>query len=102
MTCRPVLNLAALLGVVAAACAHAPPAPASAPPSSAFTPEQQRALAGTWVYTSDPVEAAALEIAIGRSVSGLFALAQGLAADSPRAHPAPRPQFTVEFEGNDA
>src|SRR5262249_22775894 len=102
MTGRPVLTLAALLGVGAAACAHAPPAPASAPPSSTFTPEQQRALAGTWVYTRDPVEAAALEIAIGRSVSGLFALAQGIAADSLRAHTAPQPQFTVAFEGHGA
>jgi|SRR5215468_1230946 len=100
MSSRPVLRLATLLGLTALACAHAPPPAPAAPAASAFTAEQQRALAGRWVSTRDPVEAAALEIAIGRSVSGLFVLAQGIAADSLRAHTAPRDEFTVEFDGN--
>jgi len=96
----PGVRLAVLLATLAAACAHAPPPPPSAPPASAFTPEEQRALAGTWRYGGDPVEEAALELGIQRSVSGLFALAQGIAADSLRAHVGPRPEVTVAFEGN--
>jgi hypothetical protein len=100
MTRWPVPRLAALLAALAMACAHAPPPPPSAPPSSPFTPEQQRALAGTWLYGNDPVEGAALELGIQRSVSGLFSLAQGIAAESLRAHVAPRPELTIAFEGN--
>ena len=54
---RSFLRLAVLLGV-ASACAHAPP-PAPAPPIGAFTPEQQRALAGNWIHVDDAGEAAA-------------------------------------------
>ena len=100
MSLRAALRLSVALGAVAAACAHAPPAAPSAPPPSVFTPEQQQALAGTWVYGGDPVEEAALELGIQRSVSGLFALAQGIAADSLRAHVAPRPELTIAFDGN--
>ena len=100
MTRWPVLRLAALVTVLTGACAHAPPPAPSAPPASAFTPEQQRALAGTWLYGEDPVEGAALELGIQRSVSGLFSLAQGIAAESLRAHVAPRPELTIAFEGN--
>ena len=91
------LRLALFLGA-AASCAHAPPAPT--PPTGAFTPEQQRALAGTWIHVDDAGEAAAFQAAIERSVSGLFALAQGIAAESLRAHTVPRKEFTLEFEGN--
>jgi hypothetical protein len=100
MTRWHLLRLAALLGAAASACAHAPPPPPSAPPTSAFTAEQQRALAGTWVFAGDPVEAAALEVAIQRSVSGIFVLGQGLAAESLRSRASPRAELTLELQGN--
>ena len=94
------LRCAALLLAVTAGCAHAPPPAPSAPPGSVYTAAQQQALAGTWVYTADPVETAALELSIERSVSGLFSLAQGVAAESLRARTTPRPQLTLEFQGS--
>jgi hypothetical protein len=90
------LRLAVLLGV-SSACAHAP-LPAPAPPTSAFTPEQQRARAGTWVHVDDAGEAGP-EAAVARSVSGLFALAQGMAAESLRAHRAPEGAH-LEFQAS--
>ena len=94
------LRGAALLLAVTAGCAHAPPPAPSAPPGSVYAAAQQQALAGTWVYTADPVETAALELGIERSVSGLFSLAQGVAAESLRARTTPRPELILEFQGS--
>jgi len=71
--------------------------PAPAFPSGFSTTADIAVPNGDWVGQERAL--AALELGIQRSVSGLFALAQGIAADSLRAHVAPRPELTIAFEG---
>ncbi len=61
---------------------------------------ERAALAGTWVYSGGDAELAQVDPAVELATADMGFLARGIAAAALRARAAPRPRYTLSFEGS--